>query len=64
MDKLTIIGRIFFAIALMGFGVENFLFGEFLPGRAPAWPELLLSRSARPSSPGKKLVLLLLWQAH
>lgn len=41
MKNLTRIGRLFFAIALIGFGVENFLFGEFLPGRAPAWPEPL-----------------------
>ncbi|HMB91485.1 MAG TPA: hypothetical protein VKP65_11600 [Rhodothermales bacterium] len=38
MDKLVPIGRTLFAIALIGFGVENVRFGEFLPGRAPAWP--------------------------
>lgn len=38
MDKFVPIGRTCFAIALIGFGIENFRFGEFLPGRAPAWP--------------------------
>jgi len=39
MDKLILLGRTCFAIALIGFGVENVRFSEFLPGRAPAWPE-------------------------
>jgi len=29
----------FFAIAFIGLGVEHFVFGEFITGRAPAWPE-------------------------
>ena len=36
---LAAIGRTFVAIALLGLGVEHFLFGEFVLGRAPAWPE-------------------------
>ena len=28
----------FFAIALIGLGVENFVFQEFVTGRAPGWP--------------------------
>lgn len=28
-----------FAIALIGLGAEHFVFGEFITGRAPAWPE-------------------------
>jgi uncharacterized membrane protein len=32
-------GTMLFAIALIGLGVEHFVFGEFVTGRAPAWPE-------------------------
>ena len=38
MTWLTPLGRTFFALALIGLGVEHFLFGEFVTGRAPAWP--------------------------
>ena len=38
MWKLPSLGRGFFALALIGFGVQQFLFGDFVPGRAPAWP--------------------------
>jgi uncharacterized membrane protein YphA (DoxX/SURF4 family) len=38
MDKLAPVGRLFFAISLAAFGVLQFLFGDFVAGRAPAWP--------------------------
>ena len=41
IDKLAAIGRIFFSIALVGLGIEHFVFGDFITGRAPAWPEAL-----------------------
>lgn len=31
-------GQYFFAVALMAFGIIQFITGEFAPGRAPAWP--------------------------
>jgi len=31
-------GRYFFAVALVAFGVANFIVGDFVAGRAPAWP--------------------------
>jgi uncharacterized membrane protein len=31
-------GRCFFGIALIGLGLEHFIFREFVTGRAPAWP--------------------------
>jgi uncharacterized membrane protein len=34
----TRIGRVFFALALVGLGVEHFIFRDFITGRAPAWP--------------------------
>lgn len=39
MKNLTRIGRIFFAVALIGLGVEHFIFQDFVTARAPAWPE-------------------------
>jgi uncharacterized membrane protein len=36
--SLAAIGRILFAISMIAFGVQQFLFGDFVPGRAPAWP--------------------------
>jgi uncharacterized membrane protein len=38
MDRIIPIGRVFFAIALTAFGIQQLLFGDFVPGRAPAWP--------------------------
>jgi uncharacterized membrane protein len=32
------LGRLIFALALLGFGVENVLFGHYVVARAPAWP--------------------------
>ncbi len=36
---LIAIGRSFFALALVGLGAEHFVYGEFVTGRAPAWPD-------------------------
>lgn len=41
MAKLVPVGRAFFAIALLGLGIDHVIFGEFVTGRAPAWPESL-----------------------
>lgn len=38
MDKIGLVGRLFFAIACIAFGIQQFIFGDFVPGRAPAWP--------------------------
>lgn len=37
--RLVSVGRSFVAVGLIGLGVEHFLFGEFVTGRAPTWPE-------------------------
>jgi len=37
--RLISIGRTFFALALLGLGAEHFIYGEFVTGRAPAWPD-------------------------
>ncbi len=38
MDKLPVAGRWLFALSLIGLGVEHFIFGDFITGRAPPWP--------------------------
>jgi uncharacterized membrane protein len=38
IKSLLPIGRNFFAIALLGLGMEHFLFQAFVTGRAPEWP--------------------------
>jgi uncharacterized membrane protein len=38
MDKIVRVGRLFFAVAIIAFGIQQFIFGDFVPGRAPAWP--------------------------
>jgi uncharacterized membrane protein len=37
-------GRLFFSIALAAFGIEQFIYGDFVPGRAPAWPPAIPGR--------------------
>jgi uncharacterized membrane protein YphA (DoxX/SURF4 family) len=32
------IGGVFFGLSLWAFGVLQFIYGDFVPGRAPAWP--------------------------
>ncbi len=41
MNRLTSIGRSLFAIAVIGLGIDHFIFGKFIAGRPPAWPESL-----------------------
>jgi len=37
-DLVARFGRVLFAGAIAVFGVQHFIFGDFIPGRAPAWP--------------------------
>lgn len=39
MSRLLPLGRLLVAIAFVAFGIEHFVFGQFVVGRAPAWPE-------------------------
>jgi uncharacterized membrane protein YphA (DoxX/SURF4 family) len=38
MSTVARLGRIFFAISTIAFGAEQFIYGDFVPGRAPPWP--------------------------
>jgi uncharacterized membrane protein len=44
LDKLVLLGRLFFGLGLIAFGIQQFIYGDFVPGRAPVWP---------PSMPGR-----------
>jgi uncharacterized membrane protein len=44
MKRVASIGRLFFAGSLTAFGIQQFLYGDFVPGRAPAWPALVPGR--------------------
>jgi uncharacterized membrane protein len=38
MDKLIPLGRMLFALSIVGLGLEHFIYQEFVTGRAPPWP--------------------------
>ena len=38
--RIRAIGRVFFALGMLGLACEHFVFGDFVTARAPAWPEL------------------------
>ncbi len=38
MNRIVLAGRIMFAVAMIGLGVEHFVYGQFVTGRAPEWP--------------------------
>ena len=39
IGALISVGRLFFALALLGLGAECFVYREFVVGRAPPWPD-------------------------
>lgn len=43
-DMLARLGRVFFGLSLIAFGIQQFLWGDFVPGRAPAWPASMPGR--------------------
>lgn len=38
---MTLVGRRIFAVSFIAFGLLQFLYADFVPGRPPAWPEQL-----------------------
>lgn len=55
--SLVPIGRLFYAIALLGLGTEHFVFREFVLGRAPAWPDGVPGKVLWVSASGVFLIL-------
>src|SRR5450432_694560 len=43
-DTLARLGRVFYGLSLIAFGIQQFLWGDFVPGRAPAWPASMPGR--------------------
>jgi len=41
MDTLHQYGRYFYATGFIAFGIMHFVFGDFITGRAPSWPDQL-----------------------
>jgi len=57
LDTLARLGRVFFGISLIAFGVQQFLWGDFVAGRAPAFPAMWPGRVAWACVSGAVLVL-------
>src|ERR1700730_1233869 len=60
MDKLDMLaraGRVFFGLSLIAFGIQQFLYGDFVPGRAPAWPASMPGRLVWVAVSGLVLIL-------
>ena len=57
LDTLARLGRVFFGISLIAFGAQAFLWGDFVAGRAPAFPALWPSRVAFAAATGVVLIL-------
>ena len=57
MDRLVRPGRWAFGLGLVGFGVLQFIFGDFIPGRAPAWPSAVPGRLLFAYGTGALLIL-------
>ncbi|MGH7493598.1 MAG: hypothetical protein ACREOO_14570 [bacterium] len=44
MSRFVPLGRLFFAISLGAFGILQFIYHDFVPGRGPAWPAQIPGR--------------------
>ena len=56
VSLLMPIGRLFFALSILGMGIEHFVFQEFVTGRAPAWPASLPGKTLWAYSSGVAFV--------
>ena len=57
LDTLARLGRVFFGISLFAFGVQQFLWGDFVAGRARAFPAMWSGRVAWACVSGGVLIL-------
>ncbi len=53
---LVPIGRIFYAIGLIGIGVQHFIFADFIPVMVPVWPSWIPGRSFWAYAAGAALI--------
>jgi uncharacterized membrane protein YphA (DoxX/SURF4 family) len=56
LARLSGSGRLFFATGLVAFGILQFIYGDFVPGRAPAWPAAIPGRLIWASLSGVLLI--------
>ena len=56
LDKIVVLGRLFFAVSLVAFGIQQFIYGDFVPGRAPEWPPSIPGRLVWAYSSGAILI--------
>jgi uncharacterized membrane protein len=57
LETLARLGRAFFGISLIAFGAQQLLWGDFVAGRAPAFPAMWSGRVAWASVSGVVLIL-------
>ena len=57
LDRLAGPGRLAFAVGLAAFGALQFVYGDFVPGRAPPWPSDVPGRLAWAYLSGAILIL-------
>jgi uncharacterized membrane protein YphA (DoxX/SURF4 family) len=57
LDTLARLGRVFFGISLIAFGAQQLLRGDFVAGRAPAFPAMWPGRVAFAAATGVVLIL-------
>ena len=57
MNRLAPLGRLFFGIGIVAFGTQQFIYGDFVPGRAPAWPGSIPGRLAWAYISGAVLII-------
>lgn len=57
VERLLSTGRVLFGLGLLGFGIQNFIYADFVAGRAPAWPEPLPGRLVWAFSSGAVLAV-------
>jgi uncharacterized membrane protein len=55
--RIAGLGRLLFAVGLAAFGVLQFIYGDFVPGRAPAWPPAIPGRLAWAWASGAILIV-------
>jgi len=56
MNPWMAIGRLFFALGLVGLGIEHLVFQEFVTGRAPEWPAAIPGREVWASVSGVAVI--------
>ena len=57
MNRFAPLGRLFFALGMIAFGIQQFIWRDFVPGRAPAYPDSIRGRLVWAYLSGAVLIL-------